>query len=60
MPPRNGWVNQQWLTYVDLMLLHWPKAQIPLSETIGALCKVKAGIARHIGVSNFTVAMLEE
>jgi 2,5-diketo-D-gluconate reductase B len=49
------------LTDVDLLLLHWPNAQIPLSETIGALCKVKrAGIARHIGVSNFTVAMLEE
>jgi 2,5-diketo-D-gluconate reductase B len=28
---------------------------------LGALCKVKrAGIARHIGVSNFTVALLDE
>ncbi len=46
---------------VDLLLLHWPNPQIPLSETIGALCKVKRdGLARHIGVSNFTVAMIEE
>jgi 2,5-diketo-D-gluconate reductase B len=46
---------------VDLLLLHWPNPQIPLSETIGALCKVrKAGFARHIGVSNFTVALIEE
>jgi len=49
------------LSDVDLLLLHWPSPQIPLSETLGALCKVKrAGIARHIGVSNFTVALLDE
>jgi len=49
------------LTEVDLLLLHWPNPQIPLSETLGALCNVKeAGLARHIGVSNFTVALLEE
>jgi diketogulonate reductase-like aldo/keto reductase len=42
-------------------LLHWPNPQVPLRETIGALCKVKrSGLARHIGVSNFTVALLEE
>jgi diketogulonate reductase-like aldo/keto reductase len=46
---------------VDLLLLHWPNPQIPLAETIGALCKVKReGFARHIGVSNFTVALIEE
>ena len=49
------------LTDVDLLLLHWPNPEIPLSETIGALCRVKqAGLARHIGVSNFTVALIEE
>ena len=46
---------------VDLLLLHWPNPQIPLSETLGALCKVKRmGLARHIGVSNFTVAMVDD
>jgi 2,5-diketo-D-gluconate reductase B len=46
---------------VDLLLLHWPNLQVPLAETIGALCKVKRdGLARHIGVSNFTVALLDE
>jgi 2,5-diketo-D-gluconate reductase B len=46
---------------VDLLLLHWPNPQIPLAETLGALCKVKReGLARHIGVSNFTVALIEE
>jgi len=49
------------LSEVDLLLLHWPNPQIPLSETLGALCKVKRdGLARHVGVSNFTVALVEE
>ena len=46
---------------VDLLLLHWPNPQVPLSETLGALCKVKReGLTRHIGISNFTVALVEE
>ena len=49
------------LSEVDLLLLHWPSRTIPLAETIGALCKVKrAGLARHIGLSNFTGAVLDE
>ncbi|MDO8401051.1 MAG: aldo/keto reductase [Bradyrhizobium sp.] len=46
---------------VDLLLLHWPNPQVPLSETLGALAHVKQlGMARHIGVSNFTVALIDE
>jgi 2,5-diketo-D-gluconate reductase B len=46
---------------VDLLLIHWPSQRVPLAETIGALCRMKqAGFARHIGVSNFTVALLEQ
>ena len=49
------------LSEVDLLLLHWPNPQIPLAETLGALCKVKRdGLARHIGVSNFTVSLMDE
>jgi diketogulonate reductase-like aldo/keto reductase len=49
------------LSEVDLLLIHWPSSQIPLAETIGALCKMKqGGYARHIGVSNFTLGMLGE
>src|SRR6201993_3982215 len=49
------------LSEVDLLLLHWPNPQIPLAETLGALCKVKRdGLARHIGISNFTVALVEQ
>ena len=49
------------LSEVDLLLLHWPNPQIPLAETLGALAKVKRdGLTRYIGVSNFTVALIEE
>ena len=49
------------LPYVDLLLVHWPNPSIPLPGTIGALCKMKReGLARHVGVSNFTVALIEE
>jgi len=49
------------LREVDLLLLHWPNPQIPLADTLGALCKVKRdGLTRHIGVSNFTVKLIEE
>src|SRR3979411_2966219 len=49
------------LSEVDLLLLHWPNPQVPLQETLGALARVKKlGMARHIGVSNFTVALIEE
>jgi diketogulonate reductase-like aldo/keto reductase len=49
------------LRELDLLLLHWPNPQIPLADTLGALCKVKRdGLTRHIGVSNFTVKLLED
>src|SRR5437762_12727715 len=49
------------LSEVDLLLLHWPNPHVPLQETLGALARVKKlGMCRHIGVSNFTVALIEE
>jgi 2,5-diketo-D-gluconate reductase B len=49
------------LDSVDLLLIHWPNPRIPLAGTIGALCRMRAeGLARNIGVSNFTVPLIEE
>jgi diketogulonate reductase-like aldo/keto reductase len=49
------------LANVDLLLIHWPNSSVPLKETVGALCKMKRdGLARHVGVSNFTPALVEE
>jgi len=46
---------------IDLLLLHWPNKGIPLEETINALVGVKRdGLVRNIGVSNYTVALIEE
>jgi 2,5-diketo-D-gluconate reductase B len=48
--------------YVDLLHIHWPTIdKIPLAETVGALVKAKRdGLARHIGVANFNIALVEE
>jgi 2,5-diketo-D-gluconate reductase B len=49
------------LDAVDLLLIHWPNPNIPLAETIGVLCKMKRdGLARHVGVSNFTVELVKQ
>jgi len=47
--------------YVDLLLVHWPNTEIPLSEPMGALAKAKrAGLTRHVGVANFNIALLDQ
>lgn len=47
--------------YVDLLLLHWPNPSVPVAETVTALSEMKRrGLARHIGVSNYTIALLDE
>ena len=47
--------------YVDLLLVHWPNPEIPLAETMPALAKAKRdGLARHIGVANFNIALLDQ
>jgi diketogulonate reductase-like aldo/keto reductase len=49
------------LSAVDLLLIHWPNKDVPLAETIGALCKAKReGLTRHVGVANFTLSLLEQ
>lgn len=46
---------------IDLMLIHWPDHNTPFEETMRALERLKQdGKIRYYGVSNFTVAMMEE
>lgn len=47
--------------YLDLVLVHWPNAAVPLAETMAALNEARRrGLTRHIGVSNFPSALLRE
>jgi 2,5-diketo-D-gluconate reductase B len=56
-----GSLAQLRLDVIDLLLIHWPNPRVPLAETLGAMAKMKReGYVRAIGVSNFTVALLEE
>jgi diketogulonate reductase-like aldo/keto reductase len=49
------------MDYVDLYLIHWPSDSIPLEETFRALNQLVAqGKVRHLGVSNFDLALLEK
>ena len=49
------------LDYVDLFLVHWPRADVPLADTLGVMADLReAGLTRFIGVSNFPSALLEE
>ncbi|URK86917.1 aldo/keto reductase [Rhizobium sp. RCAM05350] len=48
---------------VDLLLLHWPSPhnKYPLADYVGQLAEVfDAGLAKWIGVSNFTKEMIDE
>jgi diketogulonate reductase-like aldo/keto reductase len=48
-------------TEPNLLLLHWPNTKVPLRETVGALNEIKRkGLTEYIGVSNFTVALIEQ
>lgn len=47
--------------YLDLLLIHWPNPRVPLADSIGALNAVRnAGLARNIGVSNFTLPLIAQ
>lgn len=49
------------MEYVDLYLIHWPRAGMKLEETFRALNKlVRDGKVRYLGVSNFNLKLLQQ
>ena len=45
--------------YVDLLLIHWPHAELPLEHYLEELMKaLEQGKTRFVGVSNFNIAQL--
>ncbi|HEY6758569.1 MAG TPA: aldo/keto reductase [Baekduia sp.] len=47
--------------HIDLYQVHWPDPDVPLAETAAVLAALRdEGKIRHIGVSNFTAAQMEE
>ena len=49
------------LPWVDMLLIHWPSKTVPLADTMPVLCAARRdGRARHIGVANFTLPLIEE
>lgn len=47
--------------YVDLFLIHWPNASVPLEESFEAMNELASqGLTRHLGVSNFDLPLLKQ
>ena len=57
----DGSLQRLRLERVDLYQLHAPDPKVPFAESIAALAELqRAGKIRHIGISNVTLAQLEE
>ena len=49
------------LDQVDLLLIHWPNPEVPLDQTVAALCETaRRGWTRHIGVANFPSRLMRQ
>lgn len=46
---------------IGLYQMHWPDADVPIAESIGAFAELQQqGKVRHVGVSNFSIEQLDE
>jgi hypothetical protein len=47
--------------HIDLYQVHWPDPHTPIPETAAALAElVREGLIRHVGVSNYATAQIEQ
>ncbi|BCP54080.1 oxidoreductase [Kaistia sp. 32K] len=56
-----GSLERLGIDQLDLLLIHWPSQTLSAAETIRSLNRVKQrGLTKHIGVSNYTIRLLDE
>ena len=61
LPSVEGSLRRLRLDKVDVLLLHWPPADGNIGPPLESLLQARErSLARHIGVSNFTVRMMHE
>ena len=49
------------IDYIDLLLIHWPRTEVPVAETLKAMNELKErGLIKAIGISNFDVELTQE
>lgn len=49
------------MDYIDIYLIHWPRAGMKFDETFRAMNKlVRDGKVKHLGVSNFNLKLLKQ
>ena len=54
-------LNELGISYIDLLLIHWPIHTAPVDETLWAMKELQEeGVVRAIGVSNFTIHHIED
>jgi aryl-alcohol dehydrogenase-like predicted oxidoreductase len=57
----DGSLKRLRLERIDVYQLHAPDPKVPFAESVGTLADLqRAGKIRHVGISNVTVAQLEE
>lgn len=57
----HGSLERLGMEYVDLYLIHWPSAGMNLKDSFKALNElVREGRIRHLGVSNFSVSLMQQ